>query len=239
MLTDIANRMVRIKENKSIKVWFALSCFNIIMKRVSVQLYLISFCFIFLYALYTIFKQSTPKTKVMDLIFVILFVSIVSLVASIYFLFKTDLLTQFILLIFWLSTIAFLYTENQKAYRGFGRNGTLYAIIWFMVVIFIYSCMFLAFGTMDYKYLESDLNIQIIVINENANVQSILLYFGMIGYYAIMTFFQMPIQDKIGLVASNHGWIFSFQIFVVALITIIAVPCTPKKIKEIYKGFNS
>lgn len=239
MLTHIANRMVRIKENKSIKVWFALSCFNIIMKRVSVQLYLISFCFIFLYALYTIFKQSTPKTKVMDLIFVILYVSIVSLVASIYFLFKTDLLTQFILLIFWLSTIAFLYTENQKAYRGFGRNGTLYAIIWFMVVIFIYSCMFLAFGTMDYKYLESDLNIQIIVLNENANVQSILLYFGMIGYYAIMTFFQMPIQDKIGLVASNHGWIFSFQIFVVALITIIAVPCTPKKIKEIYKGFNS
>ena len=239
MLTDIANRMVRIKENKSIKVWFALSCFNIIMKRVSVQLYLISFCFIFLYALYTIFKQSTPKTKVMDLIFVILFVSIVSLVASIYFLFKTDLLTQFILLIFWLSTIAFLYTENQKAYRGFGRNGTLYAIIWFMVVIFIYSCMFLAFGTMDYKYLESDLNIQIIVLNEHANVQSILLYFGMIGYYSIMTFFQMPIQDKIGLVASNHGWIFSFQIFVVALITIIAVPCTPKKIKEIYKGFNS
>lgn len=108
-----------------------------------------------------------------------------------------------------------------------------------MVVIFIYSCMLLAFGTMDYKYLESDLNTQVAVLNENTNVQSILIYFGMIGYYAIMTFFQMPIQDKIGLVALNHGWIFSFQLFIVALITIITVLCIPKKIKEIYKTFYS
>ena len=210
------------------------------MQYVSARLYLLSMCFIFLYASYIIFKHSTPETKIFDLILITFFVGIASIVVAIYCLSQTNLLMQIslLMLIIWLVPICFLYTKSRKASQGCECNAVLYAVMWLIVVVLVYSCIFLVFGAMDYKYLADELKIKVSEINGNANVQSVFLYFCMIGYYAIMTFVQMPVQDKIFLVASEHGWVFSFQILIITIVTIVTVLCVPSKIKEIYKDIK-
>lgn len=114
-----------------------------------------------------------------------------------------------------------------------------YAVWWLYTGMFVAFIMLFSFGMIDYPYL-NDLNIEVVDIESNIGnmtIQSIILYFTMLGYVANLTYFQMPINDKINLLISNAGWMIHLQIIVIVSMVVLMFFAAPRLVRGLYKDF--
>ena len=225
--------------NKDIIAWIILVLINLITSYFSPKFYFVSFFLMFVVLMYITIKYSTGKDGLWNSIFNVIFAYVISLAIALYYNLNHDWWMLIILLIVLLMPVIPLYVVKDRIYRKSNKwDRFLYIIFWPIETASMCFFILFMFGVMDFEYLE-DIAIQVNPPNPNMNILSDFVYFCMIGYHATLTFLQDPIEEKIRLVTSDTGTVFSCQIVIMAIVTFAMMLCIPKEIKEFYKDIKS
>lgn len=217
---------------KRVTVMMLLVTTNAIMSFVSMQLYIGSYLCVVLYILWI--NGKNKKYGTFDFLVMLAWICVLVLLLSIYFgNIKSCLALMF------LGVVLLLPMWRLNEHKALDDGTYKYALLWLYTGIFVAFITMFSFGMIDYPYL-NDLNIEVADIKSNTGnmtAQSIVLYFTMLGYVANLTYYQMPINDKIDLLVSNAGWMMPLQIIVIVSMVVLMFLAVPRFVRGLYKDF--
>ena len=217
---------------KRVTVMMLLVTVNAIMSFVSIQLYIWSYLCVVLYILWI--NGENKKYGVFDFFVMLMMICVLVGLLSIYL---GNIKSCLVLII--LGGVLLLPMWCLNVHKALDDGTYKYALLWLYTGMFVAFIMLFSFGMIDYPYL-NDLNIEVVDVESNIGnmtVQSIVLYFTMLGYVANLTYFQMPINDKINLLISNAGWMMPLQIIVIVSMVVLMFFAVPRLVRGLYKDF--